>query len=108
MHAEPLTSGTKVCSGAERVRSDEDTVLRPPQRDLLPPARGAHVQEIERADGPARNDVVRNTQPGCNLRAVTVVTVEELDHARGIAKLIDPRPVHGIDEPHAPFDDERV
>jgi len=108
MHAEPLASGAKVRSGAERVRSDERTAGRPPQRDFLPPARGAHVQELERADGPTRNDVVRDAQPARDLRAVTVVTVEELDHARRIAELGDPRAVHGIDQPHAPFDDERV
>jgi hypothetical protein len=59
VYAEPLVAGTEVRGGAERVGADEDPAIVPPESDFVPAAVPPDVDEAERQDGVARNDVMR-------------------------------------------------
>ena len=98
---------------AERIGADEDAALRPPERDLLPPAAAQHGQEPERrARERLRDDVHRNAEPLGESGAVAVVPVDQLDHAGRLAEradaLLDALAVDRIDQPDAAVDGERV
>jgi hypothetical protein len=44
---EPFAADTRLGNRAERVGADEDAMLRPPERDLLPPASVANDAKLE-------------------------------------------------------------
>ena len=98
---------------AERVGADEDPALRPPERDLLPPAAAEHRQEPERRlRQRQRDDVERHAEPRGQRGAVAVVPVDQLDHAGRLAEradaLLDAVAVDRIGQPDAAVDGERV
>lgn len=100
--------------GAQCVSAHEDTLLRPPEGDLLPPPRVPDDPELERRvrDRVARDDVTRHAEPARELGTVAVVTVEQLDDAGGLARgadpLLDSVARDRIDQPDAPVRDQRV
>jgi hypothetical protein len=68
--------------------------------------------ELERRDRFPRKTVVLDAQPLRELGAVAVVTVEQLEHAGRLTgranSLLDACAVHGIHQPYAAVDDQRV
>ena len=113
VEARRLGAGPEEGNRAERVRNEQEPALRPPERDLAPPA-GAHDRpELERRPGKlARNDVVWDAEAFCHGGAVAVVTVEQLHDSGRLSELLDRvveiGPVDGVEEPDAPVDLERV
>ena len=97
----------------ERVGDDERPRLRPPERRLAPALPSQDRDERERAvrDLVGR-DEVRDAEPRRERRAVAIVAVEELDHARGLAEaersLDRVGPVERVDEPDLPVGGERM
>jgi len=112
METEPLAARAEVSGGTQRVAADENTPFGPPERDLLPPAAPADPPEFERRDRLLRDDMVRDAEPARERGAVTVVTVQQLEHARRLAGDADSRldslGVDGVDQPDAFPDDERM
>ena len=108
-----------LAAGAEAVRvpiasaHDQDPPLRPPQRDLPPPAPRTGGRSRNGAPGSApRHDVVRYAEPRRDAGAVAVVPVEQLHDAGGLAERLGSAPrglvVDDVDEPDATVDRERV
>jgi hypothetical protein len=108
MHGEPLLPGAEVRRRAEGVRTDEHPVVFPPESDFAPAALVADRKELERPEPFVRDDVMRDAQSRGDRGAVTVMTVEELDHTLDVAEVGDAPIVDGIDEPRAAVGDERV
>ena len=92
--------------GAEDVGADEDPAFRPPERDLVPEPHAQHGAELERRAGErAGHDVERHAEPRREGRAVALVPVEQLDHARRLAErpdpLVDAVTLDRVDDPHS-------
>ncbi len=107
-----LLSRAVVGSGTESVRAGEQPLLRPPQRHFSPAAPRDDRQEREGRDRLGRHHVMANAETCRERRAVTVVPVEQLDHAGRLAcranPLLHSLAVDGVDHPDAAADDERV
>lgn len=113
MDAERLRASPEVARGAERVGRNERPSLGPPESGLAPGAEPDDREELQRrvCDG-IGNAVVRDAELLRNLRAVTPVPIEQLNHAAGRTELerapLRPRPRDRIDEPDPALGDERV
>lgn len=108
VHSQALPAGAEVVGSTERIGTDEDAPLGPPEGNLLPAALVVNGQELERPDSLLRDDVMRHAEAVRQLRAVAVVPVEQLDHAGGSAGTRDQLVVERIDQPGLPVEDERV
>ncbi len=112
MHGEQLAAAEEVGSRPERVSAGEDRRLRPPQRNFLPSSPEPDRQELEGADRLGRDDVVPDSQPFRDARAIAVVPVEQLDDAGRLAErtdsLLHTVGVDRVHEPHARSLHERV
>jgi hypothetical protein len=111
---EPLAADAQLRNRPDGIGADQNPLLRPPERDLLPAAALTDVEALERCavDRSAGDDVVRNPEALGESAAVTVVTVEQLDHSGGLphsAKaVVDAVRFERIDEPDAPVGDHGV
>lgn len=96
----------------QRVAGREDPSLWPPQRHFLPRLAHADGAELERPERLSRDDVMLDAESSCELGAVAVVPVEQLDNARRGAcradTLLHVLAVDRIDQPDATAVDERV
>jgi len=112
MHCEPFTPRAEVRRGAEHVGTDEHVAVGPPERHLVPRPAVLDGDARKGADRSLRNDVVTNTEPRGEGRAVAVVPVEQLEDARRSARcansLLDAFRVDGVYDPDAAVFDERV
>jgi hypothetical protein len=113
MHRNALVGRPVVPRRPERVRADEDAPLGPPERDLLPPPRVSHGEELERRAGKlVRDKVMRHAESRGELRAIAVMTVEQLDHpgrlAGGANPFFDAVARDGIDQPDTAVSKERM
>ena len=61
VHARRLVPRAKERNRPQRVRADEHTSFRPPERDLAPPATAKHGQELERHSGSATGAMCNRT-----------------------------------------------
>jgi hypothetical protein len=112
MHGETFAVGEEVVRRPECVAAEQDSPVRPPERDLVPEASTLDGSEFERADGVARHDVMRNAKPGGERRTVTLMAIEQLEDAGrspgGTNSLVETVPVERIDQPDTAAVDERV
>lgn len=112
MDAEELAACPVVPGGAEDVAAGEDACFGPPERHFLPAAARPDLAKRKWSERPARDDVMRNAEPLCERSAVTVVTVEQLDDACGLARsadsFFDSVTVDRVDQPDAAFRHECV
>ena len=112
MERESILRSAVVASSPKDIRGDEQASLGPPEGSFLPPRLVLDGDEFERRDRLPRNDVELDAQPPCQLGDVTVVTVEQLEHAGRLTRrantLLDARAVHRINEPDAAVDNQRV
>jgi len=104
VHCQALVSRPVVARCAERLGADEQALLVPPERDFV----RADRDEDERRNRRARQDDVLHVQPPCDLGAVAVVTIDQLNDARDILECVHARVVDRIEEPRAALRHERV
>jgi len=112
MHREPFIPRAEVRRSAEHVGTDEHAAVGPPECHLVPRPAVLDGDARKRADRSLRNDMVTNTEPRGEGRAVAVVPVEQLEDARRSARcadsLLDAFCVDGVYDPDAAVLDERV
>jgi hypothetical protein len=108
VHAEPLSTGAKVARGSQRIRTDEHAPVPPPERHFLPPTAQTHRQELERPESLPRDDVVGNAETVRDLRAVALVTIQQLNDAGRCSCVGEQLVVDRIDQPDVAAEDERV
>jgi len=112
MHTKSVVTCAKVLRRTERIRQDEHAQLRPPQRHLLPEASRSDRNELELRDARTGHDVMRNAEPRRELRAIAVVTIEQLDDARRSSgtndSIVQPVTVERVDQPDSAVGDERM
>ncbi len=105
MHRQSLVAGSVVPRSAEHIGADEHAAIWPPKRDFVPRLSAFDGDEGERAQRTLRDNVVPDTEPSRKGGAVAVVTVEQLEDARGCPRRADPLldtvSVNGIDRPDA-------
>lgn len=112
MQREPLVARAVIPRRAECVAAHENAQLGPPERNLLPaPAHPNHAK-LKRSKRLLRNGVVLHTELAGERSAVTVVTIEELNHTgrltRGADALLDSITVECVDQPDASAFDQRM
>jgi len=85
MYRDPLSAYVVVARRPERVRADQYTPLRPPERHLIPPSPATHGQKLERSFGNrlVRDNIELHAKAPSELGAVAFVTIEQLDDAGG-------------------------
>ena len=112
MHCQSLVAGSVIPRSAEHIGADEYAAICPPKRDFVPRLGAPDADEGERAQRALGDNVVPDTEPSREGGAVTVVTVEQLEYARGCTRSADPLldtvTVDGIDHPDAAILDEGV
>jgi hypothetical protein len=112
MHRQSLVPRSVIPRSAEHIRADEHAAIWPPKRDFVPRLGGPDGDEGKRAQRALGDNVVPDTEPSRKGGAVTVVTVEQLEDARGCARranpLLDTVSVDGIDRPDAVVLDKGV
>jgi len=110
--AEALVTGKEVADRPERISADEDTTLGPPEGDLLPPAPHPDRNELERRHARGGHDVMRHAEILRQLRAVSVMPVEQLQNAGRLAggpdPILDAVAENRIDRPDAAGVDEHM
>ncbi len=112
MHSEEVLAGSVVARRAEGVATREYPLFLPPKRDLLPVTACADHTEDERSERLARHHMVRHAELLRERSAVAVVAVEQLDHARRLARradpFFDPLAVDRVEEPDSAVGYERM
>jgi len=112
MHRDELVAGFVVPRRAEHVATRENSLLLPPEHDLPPMTACADHTEGERSERLARHHMVRHAELLRERSAVAVVAVEQLDHARRLARpadpFFDPLAVDRVEEPDSAVGYERM
>ena len=112
--ADRLVGRAEVADRAERVADDQDPLLGEPKRHLLPEPAPDDRDHLERRLGHSveGRHVQRDAEAARDVLTVTLVAVEQLDHASRLAELpdpfVDPRPVEDVRQPHGVPDSDRV
>ena len=103
MDRKELIAGPVVPGCAESIAADQDALLFPPKRDLVPTTARADVAEREGPERLPRDQMVGDTESIREQRAVAIVTIEQLDdtgRGTGCANpLLDSVAVNRVDGP---------
>ena len=88
MDADLLTGRDEVANAPERIGAHEDSLAGKPESDLQPVLPADDRQHDERPYRPVceRSHLQRHAEPPCNLGAVALVPVEELDDPGRLAQ----------------------
>ena len=112
MDRQPLIPCAVVRCRAQRIGADQNAAVGPPERNLVPGRAITDRDTGEWAERPLRHEMVTNTEARGEGHAVTVVSVQQLEHPGGSTRradaFLDAIAVDRVDHPDAAVLEESV